>query len=226
MSFLNRFKRLKKLFFIILIVTILAALYLCYIIFLDPENTKSVFYNLEPAEISLLQEGDMVLRRGYGTFSDGIVKVQNGKLEATHCAMLVAKNNNWQVIHALSSSVSPIDGTQYQSFRTFLNESKPNSIVVVRFKSSKDTLQALVRALEYYANNRKPFDHDFNKQDTSKFYCSELFQHVFKKVLKKDIFKGQLDSNTTGIYDLTTFQDIRYFKEVINHQKRNSSGNF
>jgi len=221
MSLLNRKTRIKRLILVLLGSIIIAISFLYYKVFLDPENMKSVFYHFSATEISKLKEGDIVLRRGYGMFSDGIVKVQNGKLEATHCAMLVAKNNKWQVIHALSSSVAPIDGTQYQSFRTFLNESMPNSIVVVRFNSSKDTINSLVSKMEYYANKNKPFDHDFNKQDTSKFYCSELFQHIFKKVLNKDIFEGQLDSNSTGIYDLTTFQDKRYFKEIINHQKRN-----
>jgi hypothetical protein len=220
MSLLNRKIRIKRLFFILLGTIVIVISFLYYKIFLDPENKKSVFYHLSQTEINKLKEGDIVLRRGYGMFSDGIVKVQNGKLEATHCGMLVSKNNNWQIIHALSSSVSPVDGTQYQSFRTFLNESKANSIVVVRFNSSKDTISSLVRTMEYYAKNSKPFDHDFDKQDTSKFYCSELFQHVFKKVLNKDIFEGQLDSNSTGIYDLTTFQDKRYFNEIINHQKR------
>ena len=221
MSFLNRKTRIKRLFFVLLSTILLVVSFLYYKIFLDPENKKSVFYHISPSEISKLKEGDIVLRRGFGMFSDGIVKVQNGKLQATHCAMLVIKNKTWQVIHALSSSVSPVDGTQYQSFRTFLNESKSNSIVVVRFNSSKDTINNIVRTMEYYAEKTKPFDHDFDKQDTSKFYCSELFQHVFKKVLNKDIFEGQLDSNATGIYDLTTFQDKRYFKEIINHQKRN-----
>jgi len=210
-----------RLIFILLSIILIAISFLYYKVFLDPENMKSVYYHLSPTEICKLKEGDIVLRRGYGMFSDGIVEVQNGKLEATHCAILVVKNKTWQVIHALSSSVSPVDGTQYQSFRTFLNESKPNSIVVVRFNSSKDTISSIVKTMEYYAKNTKPFDHDFNKQDTSKFYCSELFQHVFKKVLSKDIFEGQLDSNSTGIYDLTTFQDKRYFNEIINHQKRN-----
>jgi hypothetical protein len=220
MSFLNRIKRIKKLIFILLVCILVTSSFFYYKLFLDPENTKSVFYHLSPTEIAKLKEGDIILRRGYGMFSDGIVKVQNGNLNATHCAMLVEKDNNWNVIHALSSSVAPVDGSQYQSFRAFLNESMPNSVVVMRFKSTSDTIKSLVNEMKYYANHTKTFDHDFDRHDTSKFYCTELFQHVFRKVLKKDIFEGQLDSNNTGIYDLTTFQDKRFFREIINHQKR------
>jgi hypothetical protein len=221
MSFSNQIRKVWKLILFLFTIIFLVTLILYYKVFIDPENSKSVFYPISKEEIKLFKEGDIVLRRGYGTFSDGIAKVQNGKWNATHCAMLVINNNNWKVIHALSSSVAPFDGSQYQSFRQFLNESQPNSVIVVRFKTSSDTTKRLVNLMRYYAEHHKPFDHEFDKQDTSKFYCTELFQHCFKKTLKKDIFLGQLDSNTTGIYDLTTFQDKRYFGEIINHQRRN-----
>jgi hypothetical protein len=65
----------------------------------------------------------------------------------------------------------------------------------------------------------KPFDHNFDKTDTTKFYCTELFQHCFQDVLGRDIFAGQLDSNKTGIYDLSTFQDSILFETILDHRK-------
>ncbi len=194
--------------------------FVLYKAFWDPENTKQVFYPMSQQEKGLLREGDIVLRRGYGLFSDGIVEVQNSPAGVSHCAMVVAESGKWKVAHALSSSVATIDGAQEQSLQRFLNESVPNTIIVKRFRTSPDTMSMIVNRVRYYAAMHKPFDHNFDKVDTTKFYCTELFQHCFQDVLGRDIFAGQLDSNTTGIYDLSTFQDTLLFETILDHRKR------
>lgn len=195
--------------------------FVAYKVFWDPENTKQVFYPLSKEEKGLLRSGDIIMRRGYGLFSDGIVRVQKGDYKVSHCAMIMPDSaGRFAVAHALSSSVSPIDGAQFQPLQRFLNESVPGSILVVRFKSSRDTIQQIADRMRYYANKHVPFDHEFNRQDTTTYYCTELFQHCFQQVLKRDIFSAQLEENTTGIYDLTTFQDTSLFEVIIDHHQK------
>lgn len=194
--------------------------FILYKAFWDPENTKQVFYPMSQQEKGLLHEGDIILRRGYGMFSDGIVEVQNSPAAVSHCAMIVGTPDGWRVAHALSSSVATIDGAQEQGLQRFLNESVPNSIIVKRFRTSPDTISMILKRVHYYTSIHKPFDHNFDKVDTTKFYCTELFQHCFKDVLGRDIFAGQLDTNTTGIYDLSTFQDTSLFETIIDHHQR------
>jgi hypothetical protein len=191
--------------------------FILYKAFWSPENTKQVFYPMSQQEKGLLHSGDIILRRGYGMFSDGIVEVQNSPAAVSHCAMIVGEPGKWRVAHALSSSVAAIDGAQEQSLQRFLNESVPNSIIVKRFRCQDDTIARIVDRVSYYTRIHKPFDHNFDKVDTTRFYCTELFQHCFKDVLGRDIFLGQLDSNTTGIYDLSTFQDTSLFETIIDH---------
>jgi uncharacterized protein YycO len=199
--------------------------FVIYKVFWDPENTKQVFYPLSNQEKGLLRSGDIIMRRGYGMFSDALISVQKDKYPVSHCAMVIKRNGKLSVAHALSSSVAPIDGAQEQSLQRFLNESVPNSIIIVRFKSSQDSIQQIVDCIQHYSDIHIPFDHNFDKSDTTKMYCTELFQHCFKQVLGRDIFEAQLEGSTTGVYDLSTFQDTSFFYPIINHHKKESVKN-
>jgi len=211
---MSRFRK----FIILFIALFFAALgFVYYKAVLDPENTKQVFYPLSEHEKGLLHEGDMILRRGYGFVSDKIVETQESPFPVTHCAMLIGNPGNWQVIHSLSSSVSPIDGAQVQNLQRFLNESVPNSIIVKRFKTHPDTLAMILNRVKYYADIQKPFDHEFDKLDTTKFYCTELFQHCFHDILRYDIFENLENTTTMGVYNLNAFQDTARFKTILNH---------
>jgi hypothetical protein len=220
MGFFKKASRLRKILLIFATLFLLLIGFITYKVFWDPENTKQVFYPLSQEDRGLLRHGDIILRKGYGMFSDGIIEVQNSKSPVSHCAMILNENKQWKVVHALSSSVAQFDGVQRQNLQRFLNESVPGSIVVVRFKSSTDTISQIASRVTYYADAKKPFDHHFDNVDTSAYYCTELFQKAFYQVLKKDIFHAQLRENNTGIYDLSTFQDTTLFEEIINHQNR------
>jgi hypothetical protein len=203
---------------VILIALFFATLgFVYYKAVLDPENTKQVFYPLSEQEEGLFHEGDIILRRGYGYVSDKIVETQESPYPVTHCAMLIGNPSNWQVIHSLSSSVSPIDGAQVQNLQRFLNESVPNSIIVKRFKTHPDTMAMILNRVKYYAYIQKPFDHEFDKLDTTKFYCTELFQHCFYDILRYDIFENLENTTTMGVYNLNAFQDSVRFKTIMNH---------
>jgi uncharacterized protein YycO len=220
MGFFNKASRLRKILLIFATLFLLLIGFIAYKVFWDPENTKQVFYPLSQEDRGLLRHGDIILRKGYGMFSDGLVEVQDGPYRVSHCAMILDENQNWKVVHALSSSVATFDGAQRQNLQRFLNESIPGSIIVVRFKSTPDTINQIAKRAAYYADAKKPFDHQFNNEDTTAYYCTELFQKAFYQVLKRDIFHAQLLENNTGIYDMSTFQDTSLFEVIINHQNR------
>lgn len=215
-------RKIRKIFYSIIALFLVVLSFVTYKVLWDSENTKQVFYPMSKQERGLLHSGDIILRRGYGMFSDGIVKVQQSKYPVSHCAMILADSGKIKVAHSLSSSVAEIDGAQTQSLQRFLNESVPNTVMVVRFKSSRDTIQQLLNRMKYYTNKHVPFDHEFDKSDTTRFYCTELFHHCFNQVLGRDIFNTLENGNFTGVIDLSTFQDTSYFEPIINHNLRDN----
>jgi uncharacterized protein YycO len=179
-------------------------------------------YTLSPKEISLLHDGDIILRHGYGFVSDMIVETLNDSTGLSHCAILTKYKGYWIVIQSISSSLSDVDGVQWQYLPTFVNQSKKNSIVVVRYKHvANDTDYAKIgkRAI-YYLKKHIPFDNAFNLHDSSSFYCSELIWKVFKDVFHVDIFESKYRPDHYDYMKFDTFLDTLNFKRIIDHRKR------
>ena len=205
-------------FILLISLVLISGAIIYYLLFIASENTKSVYYPMSPKEQSILQNGDIIMRQGYGFFSRTIVKLQKCDYPVTHCGMiqLDSLNRPW-VIHSLSSSVSENDGIQIEPLQKFLNESVPHTVFVSRFKGEDTIRNQLIERANYYLTKKVPFDHSFDKADTNEMYCTELFYHIFTDVLQYDIFEKQFQQNTTGIYDLTTFLDPEHFELIVNH---------
>ena len=89
---------------------------------------------LSKKELSLIKEGDFILRRGFGFFSDYVsTNLNDGPLiDVTHAGIITKQNDTLFVIHSLSSDVSEIDGVQKQPLSDFLQYSAPHKIIITR----------------------------------------------------------------------------------------------
>jgi len=179
-------------------------------------------YGLSLQEISLLKDGDLILRHGYGLVSDGIVQTLNEKYHVSHVGILVQCDTceyGFKVIHCVSQSLYPVDGVQDQSLSQFFWDSQKNSIIVVRFKLANDSTRHLItKKAKEYLDRHVPFDHEFNILDTNSLYCSELPWLVFKHVFHVDIF-GDINPKSLDHLKFSHFWDPRFFDVIINHQK-------
>lgn len=211
-------RRTKRLVFFFTALFLVALVYLVYQLFLNPENTKQVYYPLSEPEKGLLRSGDILLRKGYGYFSEKIAGADTPPYQVSHCAMLINRNNTWQVVHALSSSVAQFDGVQYQSLQQFLNESQANSLLVYRYRTTADTLRRIVLETCRYADENRPFDHAFDSDDTSSIYCTELFKLSFANILGRDVFLRSSDKEGKNLFNFAVFKDTSLFDCVLNHQ--------
>ncbi len=192
-----------------------------YIYRTEQEHSFSKYY-LSKDEIGLLQNGDIILRHGYGMASDIIVQSLNEKYDISHCAVLTKEENQFNVIHSVSQSLSDFDGVQTQSLNRFINDSKINSLIIVRYKNPTHTDNALIaEKAKYYLLKKLPFDNDFNIEDSTKIYCTELIWRVIKDSYHEDIYKNLLkDKNRKNQYKFQAFWDTTHFEIIINHQLR------
>jgi hypothetical protein len=215
--------KLKILYFIIgvfLLITVGIKLFF----YLDSlEEKREVKNNLRHTRISRtdiakIQEGDFILRRGFGYFSDIIASQLNqAPFDVTHAGILVIENGKWAVVHSLSSDVSKIDGIQIQYLDEFLKYSQPNTIVVTRFKSPATNTNYQISALaKYHLKKNIPFDNKGDFEDSTSMYCTELILHILNKDLKVlEIDKTKQEKNDF-LFTMKKMYDTNYFKLVVN----------
>ncbi len=185
-------------------------------------NTKqsSVKYLFKPNEIALLQEGDIIMRRGYGVVSSMISNMNDAPYNLSHCAIITQeKDSSFSVIHSVSSDLSDIDGVQKQTIERFTRESVPGTLVVIRHKGGDpETGHQIADAAKVYLADEIKFDHHFDITDSSTFYCSELIFRVYGDVFKKDCFPERLNTNHPTFLTFPAFIDSSKFDLIINHQ--------
>lgn len=215
-------KKFIWIFIALLILGLLAGLFYMYYEYNSQQKQKHTKYSLTQQEISELCEGDIILRHGYGLVSDLIVESLQESLDLSHCAIL-AKDSTGQfiVIHSVSSTVSDVDGVQWQYLQPFIKDSKENSVVVVRFKGKTEVeRKKIADRAHYYLDRKIPFDNSFDIYDTTEYYCNELIWHIFKDEFSVDLYK---DKYAKGKYDymkFDTFLDSTKFDIIINHFDR------
>jgi hypothetical protein len=168
----------------------------------------------------MLKDGDFILRHGYGLVSDAIVERLDEDYDISHCAVICKTDTGFVVIQSISSSISDFDGVQTQNLKSFILQSQKNSIIVVRYKPKfvKDSC-AISRKAKDYLKNQIPFDEEFDVNDTSEFYCTELLYKIILNEYHDDIMVDQNNQRLDNL-NFKLFLDTTRFDVVINHQLR------
>jgi hypothetical protein len=207
---------MKKAWPIFLIVLLLAGGY-----YLQPKNERNkqgVSYTLTGDEKRLLHTGDIILRRGDGLVSDGIANMLKEPFDVTHCGVVLEENGKLWIVHAMQDKERGLDGILAQSLDQFVAESRPNSVIVVRYKTQQARMPQLADRMHYYLKQDIPFDLGFDASDPSSFYCSELLQHLYMDIYGTDIFPITLNLPTADLLKYTYLFDTIAFQPIINHQ--------
>lgn len=215
----NKIRKKNRNLFLIPVFFIFMTLGSCNV---EPSNEKKALYTLSPEEKNLIQEGDIILRHGYGMVSNIISKTLKEEYSLSHCAIVVKDSlDNYKVVHSVSQSISDYDGVQIQDFNLFINDSKPNSVIIVRYKALEEDHKAMVREKTMkFLNQQIPFDHKFDISDTTEFFCTELIWRVFLDLFNDDILDSENYKGSLSAFKFAFFLDPRRFEIIINHHHR------
>ena len=188
----NAYVMLKKHSLFVLVLLLLGGF--SFVFLYEKKSQKAEMantYSLTQAEENALQEGDIILRHGFGLISDAIAKYAKDPYSISHCGMVVKDSTgNWAVIHTVSNSLAEIDGMQKDELKKFVRESQPNSIIVTRYRfQNEEQRQKAVAQAYYYLQKQIPFDNEFNSADSSKFFCTELIWNVFYHGIGIDLYE-------------------------------------
>ncbi|AXG74199.1 hypothetical protein DVK85_08085 [Flavobacterium arcticum] len=218
---------MKKLFFIlILLFCLLAGSYKLFFYFDHQSEVRGQTKNktvtrLNKDELKLIKEGDFILRKGFGFFSDYISKnLNDGDIDVTHAGIIIKQNDSLFVIHSLSSDVSDIDGVQKQPLSDFLLYSAPHKIIVTRIKST-DTIcgKNIAKRANYYLERKVPFDHHGDYDDEEKLYCTEMIWKILEKDLHIVTIPIVPKARKDFFYSMMPMYNTEYFDIIINQYK-------
>ncbi len=179
---------------------------------------KPATFQLSDADYAQLQNGDVILRYGYGMISEAIAKHTKGKFPVSHCGILQQESDTtWSVIHTVSNSLVEVDGMQKDALEKFVREGHVGSIIVLRY-ISEDTLAGgkIVAKANRFLQQKIPFDNSFDFNDDSKFFCTEMLWHVFNDTLQKDILEME-DGQKYNCLTFDAFFNENNFKYIINY---------
>ncbi len=178
---------------------------------------------LSPEEISQIQEGDFILRRGFGFFSNYISEELNDSIiDVTHAGIITKRNDSLFVIHSLSSDVTDIDGLQMQPLKTFLKYSFPEKIVITRLKNANaETGSKITTLAKTYLKKQIPFDHKGNYDDDSELFCTEMIWKILEKDLKCVKIPTEAAARKKFFYSMTPMYDTLYFDIKVNQYLKN-----
>lgn len=125
-----------------------------------------------------LHNGDLIFRKGRSNLSRIITTIYPG--EFSHTGMLYKENNRWYVIHA---SENDDNGKREEVMKVPLSQFTCNAraIGIARVNCPAWQTEAAVRNALRMAAERVPFDSEYNLEDHSKVYCTEMVYVAYKE---------------------------------------------
>jgi hypothetical protein len=177
-------------------------------------------YHLTLQEKQLLQEGDIILRHGFGLISDAIVRYAHEKYPLSHCGIIVRDSlGALFVIHTVSNALADIDGMQKDPLNLFVSGSHSHSIIVTRYRYENDSAQRkMAEQANYYLSKQIRFDHRFDCSDSTAFFCTEFIWNVFRNAIQVDLKDSTLEQ-TKQCMNFTSFLDTSRFHIILNHHQ-------
>lgn len=131
----------------------------------------------------LFQEGDLVFRRGTG-WTSRVVLAADRSGAYSHVGILKRMDGKWCVIHAVPGEPDfrgdrdrvKLEGVE----RFFARDRAANGAVMRVSDAPEEALQAAEKALALFRAGML-FDHEYDLADTTKMYCTELIDYVYKR---------------------------------------------
>ncbi len=129
-----------------------------------------------------LKAGDVVLRCGNGV-TGRVVRYADGGSAYSHVGIVVDSAGVTMIVHAVPDEhdfQGDVDRVKMDYPDMFFSSIRTNNGRVLRSADSVAAAKAASAAYDIY-RRRVLFDHDYDIRDTTKMYCSELVEFVYRK---------------------------------------------
>lgn len=131
-------------------------------------------------DTTTLRTGDLVFRNGLGNESLLVTTTSNG--DYSHVGIAWATPQGWHVIHAVPGESEP--GTpeyvKCEPIEEFFSPKRARAGGLAQVKCDSLTAMAAAQAAMEKVNTKVTFDNEYNLEDTTQLYCTELVRLVYK----------------------------------------------
>jgi len=198
--------------FILSGIIIFIFLIILIIFFIITPGSKSVKLNsIDLKNISMnIEDGDIICRLGDRIWSLYFRDVSVTDRRFSHMGILRVNNDLISVIHTEGDTGHGIDYVNETSLEEFIQFAR--TIGIYRIKDINGSRISDLAA-EYL---KIPFDWQFDMNDDSKLYCTELLYVILNRLAPQielnTIYAGLLKKN---VIPLDAISDSEYFKEIL-----------
>lgn len=128
-------------------------------------------------------DGDIIFRRGTGIMSRIVVEASKNGVYS-HIGILKREGDKWFVIHAVPDEPDfkgDPDRVKMEPVAQFFSPEKACKGAVMRYNEENGAAAKAARHALEFARKGTLFDHEYDLNDTTKMYCTELIAYVYYK---------------------------------------------
>lgn len=128
-----------------------------------------------------LRVGDVAFRLGRTLESDAIAAATQGESRYSHVGVIVGRGDSLRVVH-IEPERAGEERVKMESVEEFFHPARAVAGCVARYANLTEWQRQTIghEALRLHAKGVE-FDHDYSLRDTSRMYCSELVDYVFRR---------------------------------------------
>ncbi|KIM06238.1 MAG: hypothetical protein KU29_08865 [Sulfurovum sp. FS06-10] len=210
---------------VILILLILSTLLYFFSKNTNPKKQIVVYEKLPSIKFPTekLNDGDIILRRGYGVDSTIALNFSEGEKRYSHAGIIRKKEDNIFVDHIIDDKEKGIDGIFEEPLANFLNG--VSIWAIYRFPFSSEDKKDLINYIDKLKIKNIHFDIDFNLYDDAKMYCSEFVYKVINnstpyKIKAEKIFAGERYVTISDLYENNNAYLIQRSHRKLNEREK------
>lgn len=127
-----------------------------------------------------LKQGDIAFRKGEGFVSD-VVLYNDADGLYSHIGLIVIHNDSIKVVHSVPGE-GDYDGVKIEPIEMFYATSRAVKGEVLRMELNDEQRRVIGEIAIKKGIDKIEFDHDYNLNDTTQVYCTELIKLLFNHI--------------------------------------------
>ena len=130
----------------------------------------------------------------------------------SHCGIILRDGKEAYVVHTISGAISAQDGIRREPLSVYINFADEHKVLILRSINPLQT-QGIQSECDRLLKAKVGFDHEFDAEDASALYCSELVRDVYLASGLPDKFHY---TSRYGIkyIDFGSFFDTKLFSRI------------